>query len=237
MKEEAQDEHTKNMLCFSKLYSQIDGITVCFWLVFFRPEQAFTRGWKVQMSIMLKRIEHEGWGMRLSACCVGARIRTDGANPCEKEAQVSWGLRTVAEKDTGSSKVWWDVQGTSWTPRISLELFPWQCFFLLPLSHVRTGGAFTQAAPFLLILLVEAAADLAVKSLVSSKLTWLLVMQALLLWKVNWHSQSYESLVLLTWIWGFLNLLLQFFCWWSWLPFVNHFFHTWEETAETALLC
>lgn len=104
MKEEAQDEHTKNMLCFSKLYSQIDGITVCFWLVFFRPEQAFTRGWKVQMSIMLKRMEHEGWGMRLSACCVGARIRTDGANPCEKEAQVSWGFRTVAEKDTGSYK-------------------------------------------------------------------------------------------------------------------------------------
>lgn len=32
---------------------------------FFRPEQAFTRGRKVQMSIMLKRIEHEGRGMRL----------------------------------------------------------------------------------------------------------------------------------------------------------------------------
>lgn len=55
-------------------------------------------------------------------------------------------------------------------------------FFLLHLSHVRTGETFAQAAPFLLILLVEAAADLAVKSLVSSKLTWLLVIQALLLW-------------------------------------------------------
>lgn len=58
------------------------------------------------MSIMLKRIEHEGWGMMLSACCVGARIRTDGANRCEKEeAQVSLGFRTMAEKDTGSYKV------------------------------------------------------------------------------------------------------------------------------------
>lgn len=118
------------MLCFSELYSQIDGITVCFSLVFFRPEQAFTRGWKVQMSIMLKRIEHEGWGMRLSACCVGARIRPDGAHGCEKEeAQVSWGFGTVAEKDTGSYKVGWDAQGTSWIPRITSELFPCQCFF------------------------------------------------------------------------------------------------------------
>lgn len=171
-------------ICFasaSSIHRLMVSLFVFGW-VFFRPEQAFTRGRKVQMSIMLKRIEHEGWGMRLSACCVGVRIRTDGAHGCDKEeVQVSWGFRTVAEKDTGSYKVWWDSQGTSWTPRISLELFPCQCFFLLSLSHVQTGGAFTQPAPFLLILLVEAAADLAVKSLVSCKLTWLLVMQALLL--------------------------------------------------------
>lgn len=43
--------------------------------------------------------------MRLSACCVGARIRTDDANHCEKEeAQVSWGFRTVAGRDTGQTR-------------------------------------------------------------------------------------------------------------------------------------
>lgn len=51
-------------ICFasaSSIHRLMVSLFVFGW-VFFRPEQAFTRGWKVQMSIMLKRIEHEGWG-------------------------------------------------------------------------------------------------------------------------------------------------------------------------------
>lgn len=51
-------------ICFasaSSIHRLMVSLFVFGW-VFFRPEQAFTRGRKVQMSIMLKRIEHEGWG-------------------------------------------------------------------------------------------------------------------------------------------------------------------------------
>lgn len=55
-------------------------------------------------------------------------------------------------------------------------------------SQPQTGGAFTQLAPFLIVLLVEAAADLAVQSLDGQlSVRLVLAMQAVPLLKLNWH--------------------------------------------------
>lgn len=95
---------------------------------------------------------------------MGARIRTDGVNHCEQEeAQVSWLLeRGIKEQKKVRGKMYRRGSREFRAPELSYSFSHTDVFLL---SHVKTGGAFTQLAPFLIALLVEAVADLAVKSL------------------------------------------------------------------------